>query len=449
MKKILLLLLVLIICISTVVSFSLAGGKEKATLAPYLEANINWRQFEGETINFVFASMPDMDAIAAQIPIFEELTGIKVNYEVLGEEALRQKTMVDLVSRAGRYDIMAIDFMLIPQLTLGSPMLEPLSNFINDPSLTDSKWFDYDDLESSRGKLAYANGEDYGIATFTETTMLYYRKDLFEKAGISVPDTLDEFWNAAEVLNNPPETYGVGLRGLRGQGENIYVWTGFFRAKGGKYFKDFPNDMTPVVNSPEGIAGTKYYANILQKFGPLGSSGWTWADVLSGMQQGKIAMSVDASDFSSYIEDPEKSTTAGKWGYALVPSGEGGRWPSIFAWLLSINAASEKKEATWLFLEFIMSKPATRERSLKTFTIARQSLWEDPAIKESIAMNQEYYDVLRESYNLANADYRPRFSKWKEMGDRLGVAVESAISGEKTAEEAMNDVQKVVEKIFE
>jgi len=437
------------ICVSTFASFSFAGNNEEAALAPYLKANINWRQFEGETINFVFASMPEMDAMVTQIPIFEKLTGIKVDYEVLGEEALRQKTMVDLISRTGQYDVAMIDFMLVPQLAIDPPMIEPLNNFVNNPSLTDPQWFDYNDLISSIDGLANNNGKDYGIGTFFKTTILYYRKDLFEKAGISVPDTLDEFWNAAKVLNNPPKMYGVALRGLRGQGENIYTWTGFFRAKGGKFFKDLPNDMTPVVNSPEGIAGTKYYADILQKFGPIGASGWTWLEVLTGMQQGKIAMAIDASDFTSYIEDPEKSTTVGKWGYALVPRGEGGRHPSIFAWLMSINAASKKKGPAWLFLEFCMSKPSCKERSLKTVSMPRQSLYEDPEMKKIINQNQEYYDILKKTFDYVDVNYRPRIVKWKEIGDQLGVAVESAISGEKTAQKAMNDVQKVIEKALE
>ena len=477
MKKILLWLLVLTMCISMVASFSLVGCKERPApaeeeaveeaaeevaeevatveeevdteLAPYLEANIDWRQFEGETINVAVVHYLDTEEIGNQVSLFEELTGITVNYGLLPEEELHQKAFVDLASRTGQYDIISADFMFIPQFTVEPVMIEPLDDFKNDPSLTDPEWFDYDDLMPHLMDAVNVDGKDYGIPLNTDTSLLFYRKDLLEAADVSVPDTLEDFWNAAEALNNPPEVYGLGLRGLRGQGENIYVWTGFFRAMGAKFFEDFPNDMTPTVNSPEGIEGTQYYADIIQNFAPLGSSNWTWSEVLSGLQQGTIAMSVDASDFGPSIEDPEKSTTAGKWGYALVPGGDGGRWQPFFCFVLSINSASKNKGPAWLFLQFVGSKPASNERSLKTWTTMRWSVWERPEMQEVMAQYVGYYDALDEALQYVDADYRPRFPKWREMGDQLGIAVESVIAGEKTAEEAMNEVQAEIEKILE
>lgn len=418
-------------------------------LKPYMEAKVDWRQFAGQEITVGVVGFGDTDVLKDMVPQFEELTGIKVDYQVYPEAEWHQKSLVDLSSTAGAFDVVLTDFMFLPQYAQAG-FVEKLDSYLNDPTLTDPAWYNLDDIFPALRDASQVNGEYWGIPVSMESTLLYYRKDLFEKAGLKPPQTVDELMAAARALNKPGEISGIALRGLRGQGLNIYVWTGFFRAFGADFFKDFPNDMTPTVNSAQGIAATEFYAKILQEYGPPGAANWDWAEVLAAQQQGKVAMAIDASDFGFQIDDPVKSQTAGKWGYALVPEGPGGRHPSVFSFLFTINADSDAKKASWLFCQWASSRPHVRERALKTGTAIRLSVWNSPELAESLAYvgGGEWMKMLAESLSIAKADYRPRFPHWREMGDRLGIAVQAVIAGEKDAATAMNEAQRDIESLL-
>jgi ABC-type glycerol-3-phosphate transport system substrate-binding protein len=417
-------------------------------LAAYTDANINWKQFEGQEVTVGVVGFGDTDVLKEQIPQFEELTGIQVDYQVYPEAEWNQKSVVDMSSTAGTFDILLADFMLLPQYAEAG-FVEKLEPYISNPDLTDPEWFDTEDIFPALQQAGQVDGEYWGIPLSQESTLLYYRKDLLEQAGLTPPQTMDELMAAAEALNND-EVAGIAMRGLRGQGLNIYVWSGFFRAFGGQFFNDFPMDMAPAVNSPEGIEATDFYATILSQYGPAGVANWDWAEVLAAQQTGKVAMAIDASDFGFQIDDPAKSETAGKWGYALVPEGPAGRYPSVFSFLFTINADSDAKEASWLFLEWASSKPTVKDRAMQTGTSVRESAWNDPNLEENLQYigDGQWMSMLAESLSIASADYRPRFPHWREMGDRLGIAVQSVIAGEKDAETAMNEAQSDIETLL-
>jgi ABC-type glycerol-3-phosphate transport system substrate-binding protein len=161
------------------------------------------------------------------------------------------------------------------------------------------------------------------------------------------------------------------------------------------------------------------------------------------MQEGRIAMCVDASNFGPVIDDPKKSSTAGKWGYAEVPAGPAGSFPAIYTHTLAINAASKHKLAAWLFVSFATSRPAQRERALVTGEPTRRSIWEDAELKNRMKHvgDGAWMELSLKSLARARADYRPRIPAWREIGDLAGIAVQQAIAGEKTAAEGLAAAQ--------
>jgi multiple sugar transport system substrate-binding protein len=422
---------------------------KEAVPTPFDQAKIDWKQFAGTKITVGVVDFGDTQILKDQIADFEALTGITVDYQLYPEAEWNQKLIVDLQSTAAQFDVLLSDFMYLPQFAQAG-FIENVDNYLKDPKLTDSAWFDLEDIFPALRDAAQVDGQYWGLPLSTETTLLYYRKDLFEAAGLKPPDNMDDLKAAAAALNKKGERSGIALRGLRGQGINIYVWTGFFRAFGADFFVDFPNDMTPTLNSPEGVAATDFYAKILQESGPEGAANWDWAEVLAAQQQDKTAMAIDASDFGFQIDDPSKSQTAGKWGYELVPTGTAGRFPSVFSFIFTINADSKNKEASWLFMEWVSSKSVVRERAMKSGTAIRESVWNDPALKENLQYigNGQWMEKFAASLEIADANYRPRFAHWREMGDRLGIAVQSVIAGEKDAQTAMDDAQADITQLM-
>jgi ABC-type glycerol-3-phosphate transport system substrate-binding protein len=286
-------------------------------------------------------------------------------------------------------------------------------------------------------------------------TLLFYRKDLFAAAGLAPPDTYEDLAQAAKRLHKPPEIAGIGLRGARGQGMNVYVWAGFLLGFGGQFFEHFPEartaDLRPALTTPAAVGATNLYASLLRDTGPRGAANWTWLETLSGMQEGRVAMCIDASNCGPAVDDPKKSATAGKWGYAEVPRGPGGRHPSIYTHTLAINAASRHKRAAWLLLQFAASREAQRERALETGEPTRTSVWKDPELERRMERvgGGTWMKLSLASLARAQADYRPRFEQWREVGDLVGIAVQQVVAGEKDAPAALGAAQAEIAKALQ
>lgn len=462
-KRLVALFLAVIFCLSLITGCG--GGDTPAADAPASDAPTApeasseqdpatltekdyWRQCEGEEIIFATYVGGEADYVDSLLSEFYDLTGINVTIEQYPEDQLYQKVQIDTVSGTGSIDCFTMDMMRMPEFA-SSGYLTKVQGYIDNPQFTDKEWYQPDDILAGPLSTAKYNGELYGIPYTGETNILMYRKDLLEAAGCQVPTNFDELWDVASKIHSK-ETAGIALRGQRGSGMNIYTWTQFFRGFGGEFFVDFPNDMTPTVNTPEAIEATKYYAEILQNYGPQGVANWTNMEVYTGQASGKVAMTMDANAFAAIIEDENTSKTRGLWGCAMVPGGKGGSWPAIYSHTMCINEFSQSKDAAWLFVQWVTSPEMTLKRGLKTGVPARASSWEAPEMKEQLSYicDGTYTDVCLESLQKADASYRPIFPNWNEMGDILGIAVQDVIAGGSTAEAALNKAQADIETML-
>jgi multiple sugar transport system substrate-binding protein len=420
-------------------------------LAPYRRARINWRAAAGQELVLAMNQHMETDALRPQLARFEALTGVHARVESYPENELHQKTLVDLASQKGGFDVIMMDFMFTPQYATAG-LIEPLDAMLSDGAQTDAAWFAVDDFVPALLDAARFGGKLWALPFTSETTLLFYRKDLLAAAGMKPPDTFTELAAAAKKLHQPPQIAGIGLRGARGQGMNVYVWTGFLHGFGGQFFERFPApspaELRPTLTSQAAVDATNLYASLLRDSGPRGAANWTWLETLTGMQEGRVAMCIDASNFGPAIDDPKKSATAGKWGYAEVPGGPGGRHPSIYTHTLAINAKSRHKQAAWLFLEFATSREAQRERALDTGEPTRTSIWQDAEFARRMERvgDGAWMKLSLASLGKAKADYRPRFERWREVGDLVGIAVQQVVAGEKDATSALGAAQDEVEK---
>jgi ABC-type glycerol-3-phosphate transport system substrate-binding protein len=419
-----------------------AAGVPASALAPFRKAKINWRQAAGQTINVALTDEFDTDVLKKQLPLFEALTGIKVQWAKYMD--VTQKLTVDFVSHAGTIDVGHIDNMYIPE-DAGSGYLEPLDPYLKNPSLTDPKWFNYGDLVPAFAGLGKWNGTTYGLPEYIETSLVLYRKDLATKAGITkAPATWQDFADDCRRMNNPPKIYGCAFDALKGSDQNIYRWTMVARAFGGNFFRHYPNDLYPTVNSPQNVAATTWYANTLRKYGPPGVANWGWYETDSAGQQGKIAMEFESYDTALVLDDHTVSKTAGKWGVWPIPAGPGGRWPSAFSWLLGINARSQHKVAAWLFLEFADSYASQVLKTTDQPFTDRTSIWSNRTIMSRWAKLDygEWLPVVNEMFKAASSDFRPRFTGWGQFGDRLSLAVQAAVAGTQPAKAALDAAEQ-------
>jgi ABC-type glycerol-3-phosphate transport system substrate-binding protein len=399
---------------------------------------------KGTTIYVAIRSLPETDFIMERVQEFTRETGIKVRFVVYPELQLREKIVMDMVSRQGAYDVIALDCVYVREFA-EKDWIYPLDEFVTKEELSDF-------FEKVLGMFTY-KGHLYGLPVYSEITHLMYRKDIFEEKGISVPETFDELWEVAEKLNNPPNIYGIAMRGLRGDGMNVYTWTSFLRGFGGKFFDE---NWRPVFNNEEGVKATEFYANILRNFGPPGVSSYTWDDVQSAFTSGKVAMIIDANNFMTRIEDPTKSIIAGKIGYAMIPAGPAGRYPGIYSMGLAISKVGAKTEKEKLaaaeFIKWATSFDMQLDCALQKGVVssARKSVFENPAFQAKFGEDSYpgWLSSTVKSYELADPNFRPLIPEWREVGNIIGIAVEQVIAGEKSAKEALDWAAKEVERIM-
>lgn len=451
----LIMILVIGIVLSTADAETVQKWDKNTIKEHSMTARIDWTQCKGETIRVLALTFPFMDNYVKMTKeVFEPLTGINVEFELLPETELREKSELDLFLRTASYDVHFTDLMRVGKFA-EAKVLESLDSYLDDPKLTDREWYKFEDFFSSGIEASSWKGKLYNMPTQISTNQLEYRKDLFMKAGLTVPRTMDDLWKCAEKLYQPQANqYGIVFRGARGEGLNMWIFPTFMHAWGVKFFD---KDWRPVFNNEEGIKALEFYAGILQKFGPVGAASWDWAAVMTAMSEGSASMAVECDAVASQVQgNPEFSQTAGKWGFALVPvgpSGEEGRNPGIYTWSWAMNGMSKHKKAAWLFMEWATSSPLLTWVCTTTsyFLPSRYSSWDDPWLLSSIKEwgLLDYAKVEKQSYESIRTEYRPRIPEWTKIGDEISIAVSAAIAGALTPKEALDRARDKVYEIME
>ena len=126
-----------------------------------------------------------------------------------------------------------------------------------------------DFIPTVRDSLSY-QGDLYSVPFYGESSFLIYRKDLFEQAGLTMPDrpTWQQVADFAAKLDQPEENrVGICLRGLAGWGENLAPLDTVINTFGGRWFD---MNWNAQLNSPESSAAIKFYVDLVRQHGEPG-----------------------------------------------------------------------------------------------------------------------------------------------------------------------------------
>jgi ABC-type glycerol-3-phosphate transport system substrate-binding protein len=415
------------------------------------QKGLNWKEFSGSKITVLNMQQSYSRGLEAQLPEFEKLTGIKVEQETMSQQNVVQKINVELVSHSSTYDLVFTESDRIPQY-VEAGWIENISPYLNKKKLTDNSYLDKKDFIKSTLDAFKYNGQYYGLPYMAATVIMYYRKDIFEKYGISgPPNTFDALLQVAKKINTP-EVRAIALRGQSGAVMNVWHWSMFLYGMGGRIFKDYPKDFTPVLNSPKAEKALQIYCKLMQNYSIPGAASATFDDVVLAMQQGKVAIAIEGAPLGGRILDPTQSKVRGKLGFALVPKGTGGRYPAFTAQGFVIPKGSKNKGAAYLFLQWATSKNVLKAIAIKGTHVAvtRKSLWSDPDFIKKYNFDfgaGSYLQAFQKSLEIAPTWYRPTFEKWTEVGDRIGLAVSEAIVKKKTPKEALAEANRDITQI--
>jgi len=406
-----------------------------AILDMFKSADIDWRAFDGETLVVGAMQHPWADSIESALPIFEELTGIKVTLTKQSETEYVAEMPIKLGAGSAEPDVMMIHAL---GQFVAAGWAAPLDQFYEDPSLFDAAWYDNDDMFAmARDFPTQPDGENYSMSITAEAQTLFANQKSLDAAGLDLPKTMDDFLAAAIAMKTDMQA-GIVMRSKSDGTAGTWPCGGFVFSYGGEVIDA---DGACVLNSDEAVAGVDMYGRLLKEAGPLGVGNYHWVEVLNDFSSGAAAMGCDSSNFATDISDPAKSIVAADAIYGALP--QAGSKPikaNIWAWQAGINANSTKQKAAFLLLSFLNSKPGCALSSANGLATVRNSAWKSAAFQERFGAQAATAALANLNSGDAVIFKRAWFHpKAAEILDPWGIAINEVATGQKDARTALTE----------
>ncbi|MET9577943.1 sugar ABC transporter substrate-binding protein [Streptomyces massasporeus] len=228
--------------------------------------------------------------------------------------------------------------------------LEPLDERLGSSSLSGK--LNKDMVESLK---AAGGGDDklYSIPTSANNGVLYYRTDLFKKAGLEEPTTWERFYEAAKKLTNSGKNeFGYTIRG--GAGSIAQALDAMYGQSGITSFWDSSGEKT-TVNDPKNVAALEQYAALYKKVTPAADLNNDFTKMVAQWDSGTIGML--NHNLGSY-QDHVKALGVEKFRGIPQPVGAGGKRVQVSNPVdgLGLFKSGKNKDAAWKFIEFATSK---------------------------------------------------------------------------------------------
>jgi sorbitol/mannitol transport system substrate-binding protein len=380
---------------------------------------------------------------------FTEQTGIELEWVILEENILRQRVTQDIATSGGQFDIMTIGMYETP-IWAERGWLVSLDGLPDD--------YDIDDiLPAMRAGLSH-EGSLYAAPFYGESSMVMYRTDLMEAAGLEMPEapTWDDIAEAAAAMTDRDNNInGICLRGRAGWGENMAFITTVANSFGARWFDE---DWNAQLDSPEWLEAVTFYNDLLQDYGPPGAANNGFNENLTLFQQGRCGMWIDATVAASFVTNPNDSTVADHVGFALAPNKDGmekrANW--LWAWALAIPAGTQREDDAMQFINWATSKDylelvAEREGWANVPPGSRTSLYENPEYAEVPFADMTLRSIEAADPDNPTVDPVPyvgiqyvAIPEWAGIGTSAGQEFSAMVAGQATPEQALQRAQALV-----
>ena len=406
-------LLSVLLCVAMVATMLIGCGskssEEESSAASEVTGEFDWKAYEGTTINVMFNEHNYSKAVIEKLPEFEELTGITVKYSSTPESNYFDKLNTALSSRSGDPDVYMTGAYQVWEYAPADYM-EPLDDYINNPSLT-SEDYNFDDfIPGVVGALrwdltaghAVGEGSQWALPMGWEFNNLAYNKVYFAENNIAVPTTTDELLATAESLNGwaGSGSYGIAVRGTREWATIHPGYMSLFATWGGQDFAIEDGKLVCQLDSEEAIAMTDYWVKLVKAAGPSQWTNYTWYEASSDLGAGKAAMLFDATTAAYFQNFEGASQESGNIAWSTIPLPEGkteaDMKANIWIWSMAMNKDSKNKEAAWYFLQYFTSPDymlwaGTEGASPDT---PRQSVMDSDEYKEVVGSAENYLESI-------------------------------------------------------
>ena len=377
--------------------------------------------------------------------VFEKQNpGITVKFVTYTEGDLRAAIEKDVSTHSNAFNVIMIGPYETPLFAKNGWLTDLTTSYINSDAAYDAG----DLLPPVAKALSYKN-DLYAAPFYGESSMLYYRTDLFKAAGLTMPahPTWAQVQSFAAKLNVPGKQSGICLRGLAGWGDNMAALDTVVNTFGGQWF-----DMNwkPQLTSPAFTEATNFYVNLVRKYGESGASNDSFNQLLTLYGQGKCAMWYDATVAATSIATTYPSVYA-QTGYALAPVDKTQSSGWLWTWALGIPQGSSNSSAAWKWVSWATSKQYDTLVGQKYGWAAvppgtRTSLYNNPSYQSAA---KPFAAITLQSINSVDPDHPTLnpvpyvgiqyvdISQFESLGVQVGQQIAGAIAGTESVSQAL------------
>jgi multiple sugar transport system substrate-binding protein len=393
-----------------------------------------------KTVRVTLANHVWTDNIKKALPDFEKKTGLKVEITQLGEDQLSDQYNVKLNAGSSDLDVMMYRPLQEGKLFAKNKYLADLTDKVK----ANADW-NWGDFQAGPVKSTTYKDKVVGVPLITEQEVLYYRKDLLQKAGIAEPPkTLDELKaDAQKVAAANPGVAGFVAR--TGKSAAVTQFSSFLYSFGGNFLDDSGK---ATINTPEAKQAYAFYGGLIKDFGPKNvSTDMSWPEAMAIFTQGKAAFYTEADSLYKNATDPAKSKVSDTVGFAPFPAGPAGSKPyNVPSWALGINGASKNKTNAWKFIEWATSKDQVLANQKSGVPGARKSVWSDP--EGTATYPKDLAAAIAVSTENGIGHDRPLVVKVPEAREIVGQPIVDAITGKDSAASA-DAAQEAFQKLLD
>lgn len=419
------------------------------------------KHFTGTKLRVVSEDTPSSKATKELITKeFTPLTGITVDWELLPLDRVLAKIIADTSRKAGVHDLFYLD-----QAWLGDfyeHCLSP-SELMGKPDF-DYPGYNFEDiLRPLCDHTASYNNKLIGIPFDIPVFILMYRKDIFDKLGLTVPTDLKQYLEVVRVINDAmaPEIYGTTAQWKSSHYGLHCNMTSWLWAHGGSIFAA---DQTPSITDEYAHEAMEYMLKIGQYMAP-GVTAWDWHGEAISFAQGQAGIYLSWGEYFASYDDPSFSNIIGLAEAAPCPAPIRLRAPEDCGFgevpgighqggsCLAVSRYSSHINGAWILLQWATSADVTTRSCLMGggSSPIRKSNYDDPRIKAKAKVTPgttRHFDVVLDTI-MNNMGTEPHLPGWaglatKGFATELGKMTTRQQSVAATLEKMKGAAQKTV-----
>lgn len=379
----------------------------------------------------------------------KEHPNIELEWRILEETTLRKRLLSDMAISDGQFDIMTIG-AYETQIWAKEKWLSPIKDL--------PKKYDLDDIiKPLRDNLSFKNNL-YALPFYAESSMTFYRTDLFKKAGITMPEnpTYKDILNFIKKIHDPENgVYGICLRGKAGWGANMAFFNTLLNSFGGRWFDE---NWNPTINTLEWENALSLFKELIVNYAPPGTSTYNFNENKELFSEGHCGIWIDATVAAGLLFDPNNSKVYKDIGYAKAPiavTENGSHW--LWTWSLAIPSSSKQKKDALDFITWATSKDyinlvAKKSGWLQVPPGTRTSTYENKNYKKEAKFSNFVFNSINNIDTKNNTLYKSPYDgilyveipEYPSLGDNVGSLIQQVIEENITINDALKEANEFV-----